>query len=150
LAAVKKQQDDAALQATQAQAVQAEQTAETDPPPAPEPAEPRAPPTDTSPASNRELGREMAAERGWGPDQFNCLDALWRGESQWSVTAHNKDSGAYGIPQSLPGSKMASHGDDWRTNPVTQIAWGLDYIADRYGTPCAAKHHSDAHHPHWY
>ncbi|MDR1428307.1 MAG: ubiquitin-like domain-containing protein [Bifidobacteriaceae bacterium] len=71
-------------------------------------------------------------------DQFKCLVALWDRESHWNTTAANKYSGAYGIPQALPGSKMASAGDDWRTNPKTQIKWGLGYIKGRYDTPCGA------------
>lgn len=75
---------------------------------------------------------------GWDSDQFSCLDALWEHESGWRVDATNPSSGAYGIPQALPGWKMAAYGDDWRTNPQTQIKWGLNYIADRYSTPCGA------------
>lgn len=86
----------------------------------------------------------MSSTYGWGADQFGCLDALWTKESGWNYQATNPSSGAYGIPQSLPGSKMASHGADWRTNPATQIAWGLDYIAGRYGTPCGAWDHSQS------
>jgi len=98
----------------------------------------------------RSVGRIMAADRGWGASQFNCLNLLWNRESQWNYRAANPSSSAYGIPQALaapggaPGSKMASAGADWRTNPVTQIKWGLDYIADRYGTPCGAWGHSES------
>jgi murein DD-endopeptidase MepM/ murein hydrolase activator NlpD len=84
----------------------------------------------------------MLIDRGWGSAQFSCLVSLWNKESGWNYRAENP-SGAYGIPQSLPGNKMASAGSDWRTNPVTQIRWGLDYIADRYGTPCGAWAHSE-------
>lgn len=90
-----------------------------------------------SPGSNRALGLAMAKARGWGDGQFLCLNTLWTRESGWSTSAHNS-SGAYGIPQALPGSKMASAGSDWATNPRTQIAWGLSYIANRYGSPCGA------------
>jgi murein DD-endopeptidase MepM/ murein hydrolase activator NlpD len=90
------------------------------------------------------IARLMAADRGWGAGQFSCLSLLWTRESGWNYRAMNPSSGAYGIPQSLPGSKMASAGSDWRTNPVTQITWGLDYIADRYGTPCGAWAHSES------
>lgn len=79
-----------------------------------------------------------------GAAQFRCLDALWMRESGWRWSAQNPSSGAYGIPQALPGSKMASAGSDWRTNPITQIRWGLGYIGSRYGTPCAAWAHSQA------
>ena len=71
----------------------------------------------------------MVAARGWGDDQFACLVSLWNAESGWRVNAGNKSSGAYGIPQALPGSKMASAGADWQTNPATQITWGLGYIS---------------------
>lgn len=82
--------------------------------------------------------------RGWtGSGQWGCLESLWQRESGWRATAANP-SGAYGIPQALPGSKMASAGADWRTNPETQIRWGLGYIADRYGTPCGAWSHSQS------
>ena len=89
------------------------------------------------PGSAQAIGRELAAARGWGDDQFACLVQLWNRESGWRVNAANP-SGAYGIPQALPGSKMASVGADWQTNPATQITWGLNYIAGRYVTPCGA------------
>ena len=89
--------------------------------------------------------RAMAsAEYGWGADQFSCLESLWTKESGWNYQAYNASSGATGIPQSLPGSKMASAGADWQTNATTQIAWGLQYIASAYGSPCAAWGHSQA------
>ena len=97
-----------------------------------------------SPGSAQELGKQMAAERGWGDDQFACLLQLWNKESGWRVDAENKSSGAYGIPQSLPGSKMASVAADWRTNPATQITWGMNYIAGRYTNPCGAWSASQA------
>jgi hypothetical protein len=77
-------------------------------------------------------------EYGWGDKQFSCLETLWFRESNWNHKATNPTSGAYGIPQSLPGKKMASYGDDWKTNPATQIKWGANYIEDRYDTPCGA------------
>ena len=87
----------------------------------------------------RGLARGVMAERyGWGGDQFSCLDALWQAESGWQVHAANPSSGAYGIPQALPGSKMAEYGADWQDNPLTQIEWGLAYIDESYGTPCGA------------
>jgi uncharacterized protein YabE (DUF348 family) len=97
-----------------------------------------------SPGSAQELGKQLAAARGWGDDQFACLLQLWNKESGWRVDAENRSSGAYGIPQSLPGSKMASVGADWRTNPATQITWGLNYIGGRYGNPCGAWSASQA------
>jgi hypothetical protein len=92
----------------------------------------------------RSVAKIMLADRGWGDSQFSCLNSLWNKESRWDYTATNPSSGAYGIPQALPGTKMASAGSDWRTNPITQIEWGLDYIADRYGTPCSAWSHSQS------
>lgn len=85
---------------------------------------------------------------GWASDQFRCLDLLWTRESGWRADAYNASSGAYGIPQSLPGSKMAAAGADWRTNAATQIDWGLSYISARYGAPCGAWAHSEAYN--WY
>ena len=131
------------------------------PPPAPAPARaarvaPRlaapapgpAPRAAYSGADPRSIARTMVAARGWGGSQFGCLDRLWMKESNWNPYARNPSSGAYGIPQALPGSKMATAGGDWRTNPATQIAWGLSYIAARYGTPCSAWAHSQA--VNWY
>ncbi len=92
----------------------------------------------TDPSENVQIGRRLAAARGWGEDQFYCLYQLWSRESGWSTTAGNPMTGAYGIPQALPGSKMASAGADWRFNPSTQITWGLGYVAGRYGNPCGA------------
>lgn len=80
---------------------------------------------------------------GWGREQYSCLVKLWQRESNWRVNAYNKSSGAYGIPQSLPGNKMATAGADWMTNPETQINWGLGYINGRYGSPCGALSHSN-------
>lgn len=98
--------------------------------------------TPVDPGSARAIAKGLAAQRGWGEDQFACLDKLWEKESHWNASAQNRSSGAYGIPQALPGSKMASAGADWRTNPATQITWGLGYIENRYGTPCGAWSHS--------
>ncbi len=96
------------------------------------------------PGTAQAIAYEMLQARGWGDDQFSCLVALWNKESHWNVYAHNGSSGAYGIPQALPGSKMASAGADWETNPATQITWGLGYITGRYGTPCGAWGHSQS------
>ena len=96
------------------------------------------------PGSAKAIAQVMVADRGWGADQFACLDSLWQKESNWRVTAANPSSSAYGIPQALPGSKMASAGADWQTNAETQISWGLGYISGRYGTPCGAWAHSKA------
>ena len=91
-----------------------------------------------APGSARALGQQLAAARGWTGVQFVCLDDVWTRESNWSVTASNSTSGAYGIAQAQPGSKMATFGSDWLTNPTTQIEWGLSYIAGAYGNPCSA------------
>jgi hypothetical protein len=96
-----------------------------------------------NPGSAQAIGHDLVIARGWGEDQFACLVSLFNRESHWNVYAANP-SGAYGIPQALPGSKMASAGADWATNPATQITWGLNYIAGRYGTPCGAWAHSQS------
>lgn len=91
--------------------------------------------------SNKSLAAPLVSARGWTRGQFGCLSRLWSRESGWNHRAHNRSSGAYGIPQALPGGKMASAGHDWRTNPRTQIKWGLSYIKKRYGSPCGAWAH---------
>ncbi|MFC8681299.1 lytic transglycosylase domain-containing protein [Microbacterium ureisolvens] len=98
----------------------------------------------TSPADAQATARAMLGGYGWGDDQFGCLVSLWQKESGWNYQAYNRSSGAFGIPQALPGSKMGSAGADWQTNPATQIAWGLGYISGRYGTPCGAWGHSQS------
>ncbi|HVL61157.1 MAG TPA: hypothetical protein VM430_07085 [Microbacterium sp.] len=100
------------------------------------------------PAGARAYAAGAVARYGWGSAQYDCLVRLWTRESSWRADAYNASSGAYGIPQSLPGSKMASAGADWRTNAATQIEWGLSYIAGRYGAPCGAWAHSEAYN--WY
>ncbi|MFK4808348.1 phospholipase, partial [Microbacterium sp. ZW CA_36] len=98
-----------------------------------------------TPDGAKATARQMAASQyGWGDGEFSCLESLWNKESGWNYQAYNSGSGATGIPQSLPGNKMASAGADWQTNATTQIAWGLGYIAGSYGTPCAAWGHSQA------
>lgn len=99
---------------------------------------------DVADGDPRDIARALMPQFGFGADQFGCLDALWTRESNWSPSAHNASSGAHGIPQALPGSKMASAGPDWASNPVTQITWGLGYIQDRYGSPCGAWGHSQS------
>jgi hypothetical protein len=89
-------------------------------------------------SGNRALGCAILLEVGFGLDQMGCLDSLWTHESNWRESAHNSSSGAHGIPQALPAEKMAVYGDDYLTNPVPQIRWGLDYIAGRYDSPCGA------------
>ena len=80
----------------------------------------------------------LTEEYGFGESQFACLDSLWTKESHWNYKAHNYRSGAHGIAQALPAEKMSVVGTDWRTNPVTQIRWGIRYITMRYDTPCKA------------
>lgn len=105
-------------------------------------------------AANTVEGAKATAARmaadvyGWGSDQFSCLASLWTKESGWNYRAVNTSGGATGIPQALPGSKMASAGSDWQTNATTQITWGLDYIDRAYGSPCAAWGKSQA--VNWY
>ncbi|MBM0231979.1 lytic transglycosylase domain-containing protein [Micromonospora sp. STR1_7] len=89
-------------------------------------------------SGNRKTGCALMIDAGFGIAEFPCLEKLWTKESGWNHKASNSSSGAYGIPQSLPGSKMSSIADDWRTNPATQITWGLGYIKGRYDTPCGA------------
>ena len=89
----------------------------------------------------REIAQSLASARGWSADQWTCLDQLWQRESKFETTIRNSRSGAYGIPQALPASRMASAGADWRTNPVTQVQWGLSYIGIRYATACNAWTH---------
>ncbi|MEN2737898.1 hypothetical protein ABCS02_08915 [Microbacterium sp. X-17] len=100
------------------------------------------------PAGARAYARSAIGAYGWGDDQYQCLVLLWNRESGWRADALNPWSGAYGIPQALPGSKMASAGADWRTNGATQVDWGLSYIDRSYGTPCSAWDHSER--TNWY
>jgi hypothetical protein len=93
----------------------------------------------------RDIARQILKNKfGYGADQYSCFNNIIIRESNWSVTAANP-SGAYGIPQALPGSKMASVGDDWRTNPATQITWGIQYMKSRYGSPCGAWGFKSSH-----
>jgi hypothetical protein len=103
-----------------------------------------APPPAQAPAGcasytgNRRTACSLLPSFGFATGQMPALDNLWERESGWNHLASNPSSGAYGIPQALPGSKMGSVASDWRTNPATQIKWGLGYIKDRYGSPAAA------------
>jgi hypothetical protein len=94
--------------------------------------------------SPQQIAEAMLGSFGWSSSQFSCLDPLWAHESGWSVSAYNAGSGAFGIPQALPGSKMASAGPDWQTDAATQIKWGLEYIKGTYGSPCSAWTHEEA------
>jgi hypothetical protein len=105
-------------------------------------------PAGTSDQANQALGKQMAAAVGWTGAQWDALNNIAMAESGWNATATNKSSGAYGIPQSLPGSKMAASGSDWQTNPRTQIAWMLGYIRSTYGNPVNAWQFHLAHN--WY
>ena len=92
-----------------------------------------------TPKGAKSVAQEIAKEKyGWGSYQFSCLNTLWTKESHWNYRARNPRTGAHGIPQALPATKMEIIGTDWRTNPVTQITWGLHYIDVRYETPCKA------------
>jgi hypothetical protein len=108
----------------------------------PSPPAPAAPPAPSG--SPQQIALGMLSSYGWSSDQFSCLVSLWNQESGWNVEAANPTSGAYGIPQALPGSKMASAGPDWQTDATTQIRWGLGYIKGTYGSPCGAWAHEQA------
>ena len=91
------------------------------------------------PQGAKQVAKVLIAEKyQWGEAQYACLNKLWTKESHWNYKARNKVSGAHGIPQALPATKMEIVGTDWRTNPVTQISWGLKYINERYDSPCKA------------
>ena len=99
---------------------------------------------DNSVSGAKATARSLLGNHGWGSGQFSCLEKLWQKESGWNYRAYNSSSGAYGIPQALPGSKMGSAGSDWKTSAATQIRWGLGYIDGRYGSPCGAWDHSQS------
>lgn len=101
-----------------------------------------------SPAQAQAMAQSMLSSYGWGQAQWPCLNKLWTQESSWITTAQNPSSGAYGIPQSLPASKMASVGADYRTNTRTQLTWGMQYVKAAYGSPCQAWDFHLAHN--WY
>ena len=108
------------------------------------------PPSYPAPAScdvysgNKKTGCTLMVAAGFGLDQMPCLEKLWNKESGWNPLAHNKSSGAHGIPQAVPGDKMASFGPNWYSDATTQIKWGLSYIKGRYKTPCGAWGHSQS------
>lgn len=92
-----------------------------------------------TPKGARTVGKAMAKSKyGWGDKQYTCLNTLWTKESRWNYRSRNKVTGAHGIPQAYPATKYESIGSDWRTNPITQMTWGLKYIKVRYQTPCKA------------
>ncbi|MEQ4721388.1 MULTISPECIES: lytic transglycosylase domain-containing protein [unclassified Nonomuraea] len=109
-------------------------------------AEPRIPVT--TPNKNKRIALDQVVQRSWNLQEFRCLDNLWTRESNWNHRAYNRSSGAYGIPQALPAGKMRGAGSDWKSNPETQIRWGLAYIKGRYGRPCGAWGHWRSHN--WY
>ena len=127
--------------ARQAAALAAQQAQPAQQAPSPAPAQPAAPAQPSG--SAQQIAMAMLGSYGWSSSQFSCLDSLWARESGWNVTASNPD-GAYGIPQAMTGSKMASAGPNWQTDAATQIRWGLGYIRSMYGSPCAAWAHSQA------
>jgi hypothetical protein len=92
-------------------------------------------------SGSRKTGCALMLEAGFGIAEFPCLNQLWTKESGWNYKATNRNSGAYGIPQAYPGKKMSSAGADWKTNPATQIKWGLGYVKGRYDSPCGAWSH---------
>jgi Transglycosylase SLT domain len=94
----------------------------------------------------KEIARQILKNKyGYGSSQFSCFNNIIMRESMWKINATNPSSGAYGIPQALPGSKMATIASDWRTNPATQIIWGIEYMKDRYGSPCGAWGFKSSH-----
>lgn len=124
----------AAQQAAQQQATQQQAAQQTTAQPA----------TSAPSGSPQQIAEQMLSQFGWSSSQFSCLQPLWALESGWNIYASNPSSGAYGIPQALPGSKMASAGPDWQGDAATQIRWGLTYIQGTYGSPCAAWSHEEA------
>jgi len=92
----------------------------------------------------QQIARKMLRSFGWTRRQFKYLDLLWEAESSWNVSAENPSTGAFGIPQAVPGAKMSAAGPDWQTDAATQIRWGLRYIRDTYGSPCGAWAHEEA------
>jgi hypothetical protein len=136
-----------ALRAARERAAQRQSASQAAQAPAPQqsPAQ-RAQPAPAAAASGtpQQIAISMLGSFGWPASQFSCLDPLWSHESGWNVYASNPGSGAYGIPQALPGSRMASAGPNWQSDAATQIRWGLGYIKGTYGSPCAAWAHEQA------
>ena len=131
--------------AAAAAAARQRQAAEQQPAQQPQSQPRQAAPAPVAPSgSAQQIALGMLGSYGWSSSQFSCLVSLWNQESGWNVTASNPSSGAYGIPQALPGSKMASAGADWQTDAATQIRWGLGYIKADYGSPCGAWSHEEA------
>ena len=101
-------------------------------------------------AHPKTVAQQIMPTFGFDSSQWTCLESLWQRESGWNWAADNPYSSAYGIPQALPGTKMATAGADWLVSPATQITWGLGYIKSRYGTPCGAWSAWQSRSPHWY
>jgi len=137
--AASKRAEAAAKQAAAAQSPAATQT-----PAAAQPSQTATAAVPAASGSPQQIAEAMLGSFGWSASQFSCLDPLWAHESGWSVSAYNAGSGAFGIPQALPGSRMASAGPDWQTDAATQIRWGLEYIKSTYGSPCGAWAHEEA------
>ena len=138
------QAQQAAQQAAQRAAQSRPQAVSSSAPVAPTPPPPSGTQQTAASGSPQSIARSMLGSFGWSGSQFDCLKQLWAGESGWSVSATNPSTGAYGIPQAMPGSKMASAGADWQTDAATQIRWGLGYIQATYTTPCSAWNHEQA------
>jgi hypothetical protein len=112
---------------------------------APAPAAPARPAAPAAPSGTpQQIAESMLGSFGWSQGEFSCLDLLWNAESGWNVYASNPVSGAYGIPQALPGARMGSAGPDWQSDAATQIRWGLEYIQSDYGSPCGAWAHEQS------
>lgn len=135
----------AARRAAQRAAARRAQRAAAAAAPAPSPSSQAPAASAPQPSGNpQQIASAMLGSFGWSSSEFSCLVSLWNLESGWNVYASNPSSGAYGIPQALPGSKMASAGPDWQSNAATQIRWGLGYIKADYGSPCGAWSHEQA------
>ena len=149
-AAERAAREDAQRKANEAAAAAAEQAKSKSPKPSSSKSTKPGTPSLPIPAScavytgHKATGCAELLKAGFGLDQMPCLDKLWTKESHWNPKAHNPSSGAHGIPQALPASKMAKYGSDYMTNPTVQIRWGLSYIKGRYKTPCAAWAHSQS------
>jgi hypothetical protein len=134
----------AAKKAAAKKADAAQSPAATQTPAAAQPSQTAAVTVSAASGSPQQIAEAMLGSFGWSASQFSCLDPLWAHESGWSVSAYNAGSGAFGIPQALPGSRMASAGPAWQTDAATQIKWGLGYVKGTYGSPCGAWAHEEA------
>jgi hypothetical protein len=135
----------AAARAAAAAAASAAATQQAQAPAAAAPAAPAPAPPVSAQGAPQAIAQGLLGSYGWSSSQFSCLQPLWNAESGWNVSAANPTSGAFGIPQALPGSKMASAGPNWQTDAATQIRWGLGYIRSLYGSPCGAWSHEQSY-----